>query len=110
MPPGRFLVEGIATGRSAIDSAQDANLVVNALGMAVEARRPAAGGIVRADHGTQVTSRAFTHKIRASGLMPSFGKVGDCYDFDNRQRCHSTLGYITAIERELRFDKTPTPA
>jgi transposase InsO family protein len=23
---------------------------------------------------------AFTNKIRASGLMPSFGTVGDCYD------------------------------
>jgi len=63
-----------------IDSAQDTNLVVNALDKAIKARRPPAGGIVHADHGTQFTSWAFTNKIRASGLMPSFGTVSDCYD------------------------------
>jgi transposase InsO family protein len=30
--------------------------------------------------------------------------------FYNRQRRHSKLGYITPIEHELRFDKTPIPA
>jgi putative transposase len=63
-----------------IDNAQDSNLVVNALDMAIKNRRPAAGGIVHADHGVQFTSWAFTNKIRASGLMPSFGTIGDCYD------------------------------
>jgi len=63
-----------------IDSAQDANLVINALDMAIKNRQPRPGGIVHADHGVQFTSWAFTNKIRASGLMPSFGRVGDCYD------------------------------
>jgi putative transposase len=36
--------------------------------------------IVYADHGVQFTSWAFTNKIRASGLMPSFGTIGDCDD------------------------------
>jgi putative transposase len=63
-----------------IDSAQASNLVVNALDMAIKNRQPAAGGIVHADRGAQFTSWAFTNKIRASGLMPSFGTVGDCYD------------------------------
>ena len=63
-----------------IDNAQDSNLVVNALDMAIKNRQPVAGGIVHADHGVQFTSWAFTNKIRASGLMPSFGTIGDCYD------------------------------
>ena len=63
-----------------IDNAQDSTLVVNALDMAIKNRQPAAGGIVHADHGVQFTSWAFTNKIRASGLMPSFGTIGDRYD------------------------------
>jgi putative transposase len=63
-----------------IDSSQDTHLVVNALDMAIKARRPGAGGIVHADHGVQFTSWAFTSKIRDAGLMPSFGTIGDCYD------------------------------
>ena len=60
-----------------IDSSQDTHLVVNALDMAIKARRPGAGGIVHADHGVQFTSWAFTSKIRDAGLMPSFGTIGD---------------------------------
>jgi putative transposase len=63
-----------------IDTVQDANLVVNALDMAIKNRRPEPGGIVHADHGTQFTSWAFTNKIRSSGMMPSFGTVGDGLD------------------------------
>ena len=48
--------------------------------MAIKNRQPAAGEIVHADHGVQFTSWAFTNKIRASGLMPSFGTIGDCCD------------------------------
>ena len=61
-----------------IDTVQDANLVVNALDMAIKNRRPEPGGIVHADHGTQFTSWAFTNKIRSSGMMPSIGSIGDC--------------------------------
>ena len=63
-----------------IDSVQDANLVVNALDMAIKNRGPAPGGVVHADHGTQFTSWAFTNKIRSCGMMPSFGSIGDGLD------------------------------
>ena len=63
-----------------IDNAQGSNPVVNALDMAIKNRQPSPGGIVHADHGAQFTSWAFTNKIRDSGLMPSFGTIGDCYD------------------------------
>jgi len=32
------------------------------------------------DHGVQFTSWAFTHRARASGLVPSVSSIGDCYD------------------------------
>ncbi len=63
-----------------IDSKQDTTLVINALDMAIRNRRPAPGGIVHADHGTQFTSWLFGEKIRSAGLLPSFGSVGDGLD------------------------------
>jgi putative transposase len=62
-----------------IGSSQDTHLVVNALDMALKARRPRAGGIVHADNGVQFTSWAFTSNIRDSGLMSSFGTIGDWF-------------------------------
>ena len=35
---------------------------------------------MHADHEVQFTSWAFTNKIRNSGLMPSSGTIGDCWD------------------------------
>ena len=62
-----------------IDSTQTAGLVVNALGMAIE-NREAEGVVIHSDHGTQFTSWAFTRRAIDSGLVPSMGSVGDCYD------------------------------
>ena len=63
-----------------MDSRADSTLVVNALDMAIRNRRPAAGGIVHADHGTQFTSWVRGEKIRSAGLLPSFGTIGDGLD------------------------------
>jgi transposase InsO family protein len=62
-----------------IDSSQTSNLVVNALGMAIE-NRQAEGVVIHSDHGTQYTSWAFTRRALDSGLVPSMGSIGDCYD------------------------------
>jgi putative transposase len=66
--------------RWSIDNAQDSALVVNALDMAIKNLQLPACGIVHADRGFELTSWAFINKIRSSGLMPSFGPIGDCYD------------------------------
>ena len=63
-----------------IDGSQTAALVTNALGMAIDNRSPQAGTILHSDHGAQFTSWAFTERARQSGLVPSMGSVGDCYD------------------------------
>ena len=62
-----------------IDATPTAALVTNALGMAIEQREPD-GTVIHSDQGTQFTSWAFTRRALDSGLMPSMGSVGDCYD------------------------------
>jgi putative transposase len=58
-----------------------AALTCNALGMAIEQREAARGEtVIHSDHGTQFTSWAFTERARQSGLVPSMGSIGDCYD------------------------------
>ena len=64
-----------------IDSNPTAALVTNALSMAIEQRRPSHGNtVIHSDQGTQFTSWAFTQRAIDSGLLPSMGSVGDCYD------------------------------
>ena len=56
-------------------------LVLDALGMAVVRRAPHNGEtVVHSDHGTQFTAWTFSERARTSGLLPSMGSVGDCYD------------------------------
>jgi len=74
-----------------IDSMQDAQLVVNALDMAIRQRSTKRGSIVHADHGVQFTSWAFTDKVRQAGLMPSFGSIGDAFDNAMMESFWSTM-------------------
>jgi len=62
-----------------IDASPTAALVTNALGMAIDGRRPK-GTVIHSDQGVQFTSWAFTRRAIDSGLVPSMGSVGDCYD------------------------------
>lgn len=61
-----------------IDSSPTAALTTNALGMAIDQRNPAAGTVIHSDHG--FGSWAFTTRAKESGLVPSMGSIGDCYD------------------------------
>jgi putative transposase len=56
-----------------------AQLVLDALEMAIRQRRPA-GVIHHSDQGSQYTSIAFGKRCREAGVRPSMGSVGDCYD------------------------------
>ena len=82
-----------------IDSIQDAQLVVNALDMAINQRQTKRGGIMHADHGVQFTSWAFTDKIRQAGLMPTFGSVGDAFDNAMMESLWSTM-QIELLDRK----------
>ena len=64
-----------------IDSHATAALVTSALGMAIEQRDVCDGEtVIHSDQGTQYTSWSFTQRAIDSGLLPSMGAVGDCYD------------------------------
>ena len=54
-------------------------LVVEALEMAVEQRRPEAV-VHHSDQGCQYTSLAFGARCREWGVALSMGSVGDCFD------------------------------
>jgi putative transposase len=94
-----------------IDSSQTAGLVTSALDMAIRNRRPGPDLVIHSDHGVQFTSWAFTQRARTSGLLPSMGSIGDCYDnamiesfwgrmqteLLNRQRWRTRLELANAI-------------
>jgi putative transposase len=55
-------------------------LVLDALGMALGTRRPAAGLVHHSDRGCQYTSLAFGRHLQAAGLVPSMSRVANCWD------------------------------
>ena len=70
-------------------------IVIDALLMAVEQRRPAGSVIFHSDQGCQYTSIEFGKRCREHGVRPSMGSVGDCYD---NAMCES---FFATLECEL---------
>jgi putative transposase len=68
-----------------------ADLVVDALAMAITRRRPPTGLVHHSDRGSQYTSLAFGRTLRDSGLVASMGSRGDAYDNAACESCISTL-------------------
>jgi transposase InsO family protein len=114
-----------------------ASIVVGALQMAIDQRRPSAGLIHHSDRGVQYASAEFRSVLADHGLVASMSRKGNCYDnaakesffhtlktelvnhehyrtrdearasvfdyieaFYNRQRIHSTLGYVSPADFE----------
>ena len=69
-------------------------LVLAALNMAIEQRRPHSV-IHHSDQGCQYTAVGFGLRCRAAGVRPSMGSVGDCYD---NALCES---FFATLECEL---------
>jgi putative transposase len=78
----------------AMDNHLRAELVIDALNMAVGQRQPAAV-IHHSDQGCQYTSIAFGLRCREIGVRPSMGSVGDAYD---NAMCES---FFATLECEL---------
>ncbi len=68
-----------------------AELVVDALDMALWSRRPATGLVHHSDHGAQYTSLAFGRRCREAGIAVSMGSVGDCFDNAPAESFFATL-------------------
>lgn len=120
-----------------MDESPRAEIVVDALKMAIEQRRPKGTLLVHSDRGSQYLSKAYRNLIEKHGLTMSMSGKGNCYDnaamesffatlktelisdkpwqtheearyrlyeyielFYNRQRIHSSLGYISPVAYE----------
>jgi putative transposase len=76
-----------------------ADLVLDALGMAITQRRPSPGLIHHSDRGSQYTSLAFGKTLSDAGVLQSIGRRGDAFDNAVAESFFATL------ETEL-FDRT----
>jgi putative transposase len=83
------------------------SLVLDALNMAIERRRPA-NVIHHSDQGCQYTSIAFGQRCQEANVQPSMGSVGDCYDnalcesFFATLECELLARYRFQSQREAR--------
>jgi putative transposase len=68
-----------------------AELVVDALEMAVARRHPARGVIHHSDQGGQYVSLLFTRRCRGVGIEISMGSRGDCFDNAVLESFHASL-------------------
>ena len=57
-----------------------AELVTQALAMAVGQRRPAAGLIMHTDRGSQYGADSYRHLLTQHGIQPSMSRKGNCWD------------------------------
>jgi putative transposase len=63
-----------------ISARMKAQLVCDALTMAIGQRRPKAGLIHHSDRGSQYASKAFRRLLKAHGVQGSMSRKGDCWD------------------------------
>jgi hypothetical protein len=68
-----------------------AELVVDALEMALYRRRPQRGLIHHSDMGSQYTAVLFTKRCERAGIEISMGSVGDCYDNAVCETFHASI-------------------
>lgn len=68
-----------------------AELVTEALEMALWRRDPAAGLIHHSDHGSQYTALSFGKRLEEAGIFPSMGRVGSALDNAMAESFVSTL-------------------
>lgn len=66
-------------------------LILDAVGMAITTRKPAAGTVHDTDRGSQYTSYEFGKALRASGLLASMGRVGSAFDNAMAESFFATL-------------------
>ena len=67
-------------------------LVLDALDMALAARRPGIGeAVMHTDRGAQYTSHDFRDRCLANGVIPSVGPNGTCYDNAAAESFNATI-------------------
>jgi transposase InsO family protein len=124
----------------AMSESLQAGLALDALRMAIVARRPAAGLLHHSDRGSQYAAAEYRAVLASHGMLASMSRKGDCWDnavaesffatlerellgrrdwrthaearqaifryietWYNRQRRHSTLGYVSPARYETEL-------
>ena len=75
----------------AMSEKNNKRLVLNALNMALDRRRPQAEVLHHTDRGSIYGSYEYRNKLISSGLVPSMSRKGDCYDNAVAESFFSTL-------------------
>jgi transposase InsO family protein len=75
----------------AMSERMKADLVIAALVMAIETRRPPAGLIHHSDRGSQYASQAFRSVLAAHRMQASMSRKGDVYDNAAMESCFGTI-------------------
>jgi putative transposase len=79
-----------------------AELVVDALEMAISRRRPAGELVCHSDQGSQYVALVFGRRLREAGIAQSMGSKGDCYDNAVCESFHATLEKELLRRRSFR--------
>ncbi len=79
-----------------------AELVVDALEMALARRQPKPGLIHHSDQGSQYVALVFGQRLRAAGIAQSMGSRGDCFDNAAIESYHATLEKDLLRRRSFR--------
>ena len=74
-------------------------LVLQALTMALDQRRPSAGLIHHTDRGAIYAAAAYRQQLAAAGLAASMGRTGDCYDNAVAESFFSTVKNELVLEQ-----------
>jgi putative transposase len=79
----------------------DARLMLDALQMAINQRRPKPGLVVHSDRGAQYASTDYRQLLARHGLVASMSRKGNCYDNAHVESFWSSLKYETVYHRRF---------
>lgn len=74
-----------------LDKRQDTSLVIRALMMAINLRKPAPGLIHHSDRGSQYASKRYQQLLKQHGIITSMSRKGNCWDNAPVERFFSSL-------------------
>jgi transposase InsO family protein len=91
-----------------MSESMESRLVVDALSMAVQRRRPGAGLLAHSDRGSQYASEHYQRVLSAGGIVCSMSGVGQCWDnapmesFFGRLKCEVEEAQMFATRDQAR--------
>jgi transposase InsO family protein len=78
----------------------DVDVVLSALTMAYDARRPTPGLIFHSDRGSQYAAHAYRDALTTYGMLASMSRKGDCYDNAVAESFFATLEFELIMQHK----------